>query len=174
MSAALSPIIRATAHWLANAYPAPADGALSRALVQAQADQAVTAAAWLRYPTPVDTDLVLIAGPGGSSRLDVLIAGNATAPGAEDHAWRTWVDEVVASWAACLLGEPPLAAKAVDVLVSRNGPAAPDHFRRLTSPSERELDAAALLRHPDLLAPLAELHRRSLHEALSTSGAVTP
>lgn len=173
MSAALSPIIRATSHWLTNAYPPPRNGALSRALVQAQADQAVTAAAWLRYPTPVDTDLVLIAGPGGSSRLDVLVTGNATAPSAEDHAWRTWVDEVVASWAACLLSEPLIAARAVNVLVSRNGPAVPDHFRRLTSPGDRELDAAALLRHPDLLAPLAELHRGPLHEALNTSGAAT-
>jgi hypothetical protein len=159
-------MITATARWLTTAYPASNGGAFSRALVEAQAAQAVTAAALLRYPTTVDADLVLIAGPGGAGRLDALVGGVATAHDDADQAWRTWVDEVVASWAACLLGDPALATTAVDVLVAHHRSASPDQFRRLTEPGDRELGAAALLRHPDLLAPLADLHRGVLLEAL--------
>ncbi|WP_235883744.1 hypothetical protein [Saccharopolyspora elongata] len=159
-------MITATARWLTTAYPSSNEGALSRALVEVQATQAVTAAALLRYPTTVDADLVLIAGPGGAGRLDTLVGGVATAPEDEDQAWRTWVDEVVASWAACLLGNPALAATAVDALVADHRSASPDQFRRLTEPGDRELGAAALLRHPDLLAPVADLHRDRLREAL--------
>nr|WP_246331298.1 hypothetical protein [Saccharopolyspora hordei] len=150
---------------MTTAYPAPRGGALSRALAEAQATQAVTAAAWLRYPTDVDADLVHLAGPGGAERLDALVGGSTGADG-EDDAWRTWVDEVVASWAACLLADPALAARAIACLTSDDG--LPE-FRRLLEPGDRELAAAAFLRHPDLLAPVAELHRDALHEALSTT-----
>ncbi|MGW4914475.1 hypothetical protein ACWEQE_49070, partial [Streptomyces sp. NPDC004270] len=51
MSLDLTPVIAASTRWLLAAYPAPG-GALSRALAEAQARQAVTLAATLRYPTP--------------------------------------------------------------------------------------------------------------------------
>jgi hypothetical protein len=38
----------------------------------------------------------------------------------------------------------------------------PSEFRRLTAPDSRDQEAAALLRHPDLLEPVAELHRDNL------------
>ncbi|MEV5343920.1 hypothetical protein AB0K93_36485, partial [Streptomyces sp. NPDC052676] len=65
----LSPLIAATAQWLTRAYPA-SGGALAAALCEAQARQAVTVAACLRYPTRTDAALVALAGPGGSARLD--------------------------------------------------------------------------------------------------------
>ncbi len=100
MHAELSPVIAATAQWLTCAYPA-SGGALAAALCEVQARQAVTVAAWLRYPTPMDAALVGVAGPGGSARLDWIAGADDTVAGEpEDHAWRTWVDEVVASWAA--------------------------------------------------------------------------
>ncbi len=56
----LSPLIAATARWLTVAYP-PCGGALASALCEAQARQAVTVAAWLRYPTAIDAGLVTMA-----------------------------------------------------------------------------------------------------------------
>ncbi|WP_431909239.1 hypothetical protein [Amycolatopsis thermoflava] len=94
MSADLSSVIAATAQWLLRAYP-PERGALSAALAEAQCRQAATVAAWLRYPTALDAGLLGVVGPGGSGRLD-WVAGVDVVPG-EDTAWRTWVDEVVAS-----------------------------------------------------------------------------
>jgi hypothetical protein len=38
----------------------------------------------------------------------------------------------------------------------------PAEFRRLTAPDARDLEAAALLRHPDLLESVADLHRDDL------------
>jgi len=38
----------------------------------------------------------------------------------------------------------------------------PNEFRRLLNPDERDRQAAVLLRHPDLLEPIAELHRDTL------------
>ncbi|MEU8612463.1 hypothetical protein AB0C29_31185, partial [Actinoplanes sp. NPDC048791] len=38
----------------------------------------------------------------------------------------------------------------------------PSEFRRLTAPDPRDLEATALLRHPDLLEPVADLHRETL------------
>jgi hypothetical protein len=38
----------------------------------------------------------------------------------------------------------------------------PAEFRRLLDPDPRDRDAAVLLRHPDLLEPIAEMHRSTL------------
>ncbi|GAA4145864.1 hypothetical protein GCM10022285_51220 [Streptomyces tunisiensis] len=113
MPARLSPVIAATAQWLTRSFPAPG-GALSTALCEIQARQAVTVAARLRHPTPVDAELVGLAGPGGTTRLD----GVTGAEGLGSEPWRSWVDEVVASWAACLLSDAGLAARAVPALPS--------------------------------------------------------
>ncbi|MDN3293933.1 hypothetical protein QWM81_07715 [Streptomyces ficellus] len=175
----LSPLIAATAQWLTRAYPT-GPGALDRALAEVQARQAVTAAAWLRYPTEMDAALVAVAGPGGSARLDWITGTDGTGPdearhGAEErHAWRTWVDEVVASWAASLLSRPELAAAAMDALAgSAHMGDAPVDFRRLVRPDEHDRRAAALLRHPDLLAPIAELHHAQLLDRLNRGPALT-
>ncbi|MFG3496933.1 hypothetical protein [Streptomyces sp. NPDC047928] len=181
----LSPLIAATTRWLTHAYPA-GGGAIDRALAEAQARQAVTVAAWLRYPTDLDAALVAVTGAGGSHRLDWITGadGHGTdedgADGADGHgtagdrgagdgnAWRTWVDETVASWAAALLGSPSLAAGAVAAVVpAAAAGGAPVGFPRLVSPGERDLRAAALLRHPDLLAPIADLHRAELLDRLA-------
>ncbi|MER6347853.1 hypothetical protein ACWC10_25060 [Streptomyces sp. NPDC001595] len=169
----LSPLIAATAQWLTRAYPA-SGGALAVALCEAQARQAVTVAACLRYPTRTDAALVAMAGPGGSARLDWVTG--ADAPGGEEDdgtAWRTWVDEVVASWAASLLTDPELARMAVAAITEEAEPAAvPAEFRRLMAPGDRDRQAAALLRHPDLLAPVAELHLDHLLDRLGPEQAL--
>jgi hypothetical protein len=188
-SAELSPVIAASAHWLARAYPADDDGAVAATLVELQARQAVTVAAWLRYPTEIDAALVAIAGPGGSAMLDWRVGSEPDDDSAEDEGWRTWVDEVVVSWAACLLAEPALAAKAVAALVATPTPTVaentdsrprphppragglPSEFRRLTAPDARDRAAAILLRHPDLLAPVADPHRGALLTLLQSDGA---
>jgi hypothetical protein len=78
-------------------------------------------------------------------------------------AWRTWVDEVVASWAACLLTDPELASAAVvEVRGAEHMAELHGDFRRLTRPDAHDRRAAALLRHPDLVAPVADLHRPEL------------
>lgn len=167
MQADLSPLIAATAQWLTCAYPS-GGGALASALCEAQARQAVTVAAWLRYPTQMDAALVGMAGPGGSARLDWITGADGTgAQDTDEHAWRIWVDEVVASWAACLLTDPELAGLAVAALAGGTHTAVvPAEFRRLLAPDEADRRAAALLRHPDLLAPVAELHHAQLVERL--------
>jgi hypothetical protein len=170
----LAPLIAATTTWLMHAYPADG-GALNRALAEAQARQAVTAAAWLRYPTPLDAELVLMAGPGGSDRLDWITGADPV--GADDMdacAWRTWVDEAVASWAACLLAEAGLADLAMAALAAcphRTG--SPAEFRRLVAPDGRDRQAAVLLRHPDLLAPIADLYGAELRDRLAPGRALT-
>ncbi|MFD5279524.1 hypothetical protein [Streptomyces rubrogriseus] len=159
----LSPVIAATAQWLVRAYPA-SGGALADALCEVQARQAVTVAARLRYPTPMDVALLGVAGPGGSARLDWITGADGATPTDPDaDAWRTWVDEVVASWAACLLTDPALAGPAVAAL-AEGGPSAgtPAEFRRLLAPGDADRRAAALLRHPDLVAPVAALHHAAL------------
>ncbi len=172
MPADLSPLIAATAQWLIRAYPS-GDGPLSSALAEAQARQAVTVAAWLRYPTPMDIELVNVTGPGGSARLDWLAGAAAPGPYGTDDAWRTWVDEVVASWAACLLSAPELATTAVASLAdSWHLHGTPVEFRRLTEPDENDRRAAALLRHPDLHASVAELHCRQLLDHLELDPAL--
>lgn len=167
VQADLSPVIAATTHWLTRAYP-PVGGALAAALCEVQARQAVTVAAWLRYPTTMDAALVGVAGPGGSARLDRVTGAEADADrDAEEHAWRTWVDEVVASWAACLLGDPDLAARAVAGLArGEHSTGSAAAFRRLLAPDTTDRSAAALLRHPDLLAAVADLHRGELLDRL--------
>ncbi|MER8009448.1 hypothetical protein [Streptomyces sp. NPDC094149] len=168
----LSPLIAATAEWLTRAYPA-SGGALASALCEVQARQAVTVAAWLRYPTPTDAALVGIAGPGGSARLDWITGADADTHSDDVHAWRTWVDEVVASWAAALLTDPELAGLAVTALTEGSHAAGtPVRFRRLTAPDATDRRAAALLRHPDLLAPVASLHQDQLVDLLKPGRAL--
>ncbi|MBZ9639378.1 hypothetical protein [Streptomyces sp. PSKA30] len=170
----LSPLIAATTQWLTRAYPA-SGGALASALCEVQARQAVTVAAWLRYPTQMDAALVGMAGPGGSARLDWITG--ADSDGGQDpegEAWRTWVDEVVASWAACLLTDAELAGLAVTALADGGHTGdTPVEFRRLIAPDEQDRQAAALLRHPDLLAPVTELHQPLLLDRLGPGQALT-
>ncbi|MFF7171404.1 hypothetical protein [Streptomyces pseudovenezuelae] len=172
MQADLSPVIAATTQWLTRAYP-PAGGALAAALCEVQARQAVTVAAWLRYPTAMDVALVGMAGPGGSDRLDWVTGADASDRDAEDRAWRSWVDEVVASWAACLLTDPELAGRAVaDLARGEHGTGSPAVFRRLLAPDATDRSAAALLRHPDLVALVAGLHRGALLDRLGPDEAL--
>lgn len=166
MSVDLSEVIAATTQWLVRAYPA-AQGAMKAALAEAQARQAVTVAAWLRYPTATDAALVAMAGPGGSARLEWLVGGDPREVDDADYAWRTWVDEVVASWAASLLTSPVLAEAAVAAVVGcEHAAASPVDFRRLIAPDAYDRQAAPLLRHPDLMAPVTDLHRPQLLERL--------
>ncbi|MGZ9928777.1 hypothetical protein ACXNSR_02685 [Streptomyces sp. NC-S4] len=164
MSSDLTPVIAAGTRWLLTAFP-PAPGAFSRALAEAQARQAVTLAAALRYPTPLDVQLLHLLGPGGSARLDWLTGADHGSDA--DAGWRTWVDETVVSWAACLLAAPSLATDAHH-LVDR-GQAG--EITRLTRPGDHEHDAAPLLRHPDLLEPVAALHREPLLDLLDKENA---
>jgi hypothetical protein len=187
-STELSPVIAASTHWLARAYPPADPGSVAHTLAELQARQAVTAAALLRYPTPMDAALVAMAGPGGSAVLDWRAGSEPDDEMAEHEGWRTWVDEVVVSWAACLLADPMLAIRAVTSVAAAvsAGPAddrprphsraagglaagLPSEFRRLTDPDRRDRDAAALLRHPDLLEPIARLHRDDLLYLLGVS-----
>ncbi|KUJ68272.1 hypothetical protein ACZ90_20335 [Streptomyces albus subsp. albus] len=167
MSVELTSVIAATTRWLLRAYP-PVGGPMSAALAEAQARQAVTVAAWLRYPTSMDAGLVSLLGPGGSHRLDGLV-GAHVALDPEDEAWRSWVDEAVASWAACLLSEPSLADAAVAAAArGEHGSLTSAGFRRLTAPGEGDRLAAGLLRHPDLLDRVAGLYRDELRDRLGS------
>jgi hypothetical protein len=174
-STALTPVIAASTYWLARAYPAAMSDRLAVTLAELQARQAVTVAAWLRYPTAMDAELVAIAGPGGSAVLDWRAGSEPDDEDDEKEGWRTWVDEVVVSWAACLLAEPRLALLAVDAVAAAVPPSddrprphprragdLPSDFRRLTVPDPRDRAAAMLLRHPDLLEPIAAMHRDTL------------
>lgn len=171
MSVDLEPVITATTHWLVRTYPAVA-GPLSAALAESQARQAVMLAAWLRYPTSLDAELLDVDGPGGTARLDALLGTEALvgeASTADEQRWRSWVDEVLASWAACLLAAPGLARAAAERAVwSDHACAAPTEFRRLVEPDDHDLTAAALLRHPDLTCTVAELHRTALLSVLGS------
>jgi len=170
----LAPVVAATARWLARAFPSPVSGAFNAALVELQARQAVTVAAWLRYPTDMDAELLTFVGPGGSARLDWMVGADADDLQADEHAWRDWVDEVVASWAACLLTDPTLAGLAVGRLATAvQGTGLTARFRRLLDPDAQDSRAAALLRHPDLAASIADLHRDQLHELLDPDVART-
>nr|WP_238419906.1 hypothetical protein [Streptomyces taklimakanensis] len=99
-------------------------------------------------------------------------------PGETGGGWRTWVDEVLASWAAALLTSPELVDEAVAAaLRSEHARGLPVDFRRLTAPDGLDREAAPLLRHPDLMAPIADLHRAGLLECLGAHrdpGAVAP
>lgn len=162
MSADISSVIASTTQWLLRSYPVTG-GVLDAARAQAQARQAATVAAWLRYPTEADAALVALVGPGGSGRLDWLTGADGATSGEAEEAWRSWVDEVVASWAACLLTTPDLADTAVAALTECEHAAGLSFdFRRLTRPDDQDRRAAVLLRHPDFLAPIADLHRATL------------
>ncbi len=172
-SAELSPVIAASTHWLSRAYPAGAADSIAHTLAELQARQAVTVAAWLRYPTEIDAALVAIAGPGGSAVLDWRAGSEPDDEQSDEEGWRTWVDEVVVSWAACLLADPVLARKGVDAVIAavphtpesrprpypRRTGGLPNEFRRLLDPDDRDREAGVLLRHPDLLEPIASMHR---------------
>lgn len=163
VAADLTPVIAASARWLLTAYPPP-PGALSQALAGAQAGQASTLAASLRYPTSLDVHLLHLLAPSGAHHLDRL---TGTHPDTDDTAWRTWVDETVVSWAACLLADTTLAgATAQRAHTTEHPPTAPGGLQRLTHPNGRDTDAAVLLRHPDLLEPVAALHRTQLLDLL--------
>jgi len=175
-SSELSPVIAASTHWLSRAYPAGSADSITHTLSELQARQAITVAAWLRYPTEMDAALVAIAGPGGSAVLDWRAGSEPEDETLESEGWRTWVDEVVVSWAACLLADPLLARRGADAVLAAVPPSVesrpspyprtpgdlPHEFRRLLAPDERDRQASALLRHPDLLEPIAELHRDTL------------
>jgi hypothetical protein len=176
----LSPVIAASTHWLARAYPGGDSNTVAHTLAELQARQAVTVAAWLRYPTEIDAALVAIAGPGGSALLDWKAGSEPDDEFADGEGWRTWVDEVVVSWAACLLADPMLARRGVDAVIAampvpdarprphaRRAAGLPAEFRRLLQPDARDRAAAALLRHPDLLEPVAAMHRDALHYLLN-------
>jgi hypothetical protein len=164
VSVDLSPVVAATAQWLTRAYPAPG-GTIAAILADRQVRQAATVAAWLRYPTPADVELLLLVGPGGSARLDWAVGADT-----EPYPWHSWVDEVVASWAACLLGDARLALAAVAAVAGCPHAAGLTYdFRRLTAPDAYDRHAAALLRHPDLLAPVADLHRPALLRLLDAT-----
>jgi hypothetical protein len=188
-STELAPVIAASTHWLARAYPPATPGpgsdadSGSHARAELQARQAVTVAAWLRYPTAMDAALVAMAGPGGSAVLDWRTGSEPDDETAESEGWRTWVDEIVVSWAACLLADPMLAVRAVKAVAAvadtapddrprpRARPAGlaadlPREFRHLITPDARDRAAGALLRHPDLLEPIAALHRADLRYLL--------
>ncbi len=160
MSNPLDDVIAATTQWLILAFPATG-GAHAGALARQQARQAVTVAAWLRYPTKTDAELLDLLAPSGSWWLDDL------ATDVEQEPWRSWVDDVVASWAAALLTDRELAVQACEaVAASEHTGGLPMQFRRLTHPDHIDGAAAALLRHPDLLAPLAARHRADLDVTL--------
>jgi hypothetical protein len=188
-STALSPVIAASTHWLARAYPGGESNTVAHTLAELQARQAVTVAAWLRYPTEIDAALVAIAGPGGSAVLDWKAGSEPDDEFADGEGWRTWVDEVVVSWAACLLADPLLARRGVDAVIAampdpdrRPRPHArrtattglPGEFRRLLQPDARDRAAASLLRHPDLLEPIAAMHRDALLYLLDAEQDRTP
>ncbi|MEV4557954.1 hypothetical protein AB0K51_13260 [Kitasatospora sp. NPDC049285] len=168
----LTPVIAASTRWLLAAYPAPG-GAFSRALAEAQARQAAALAAALRYPTAMDVELLHLLGPSGSDRLDWLTDHSPAIPGTPDS-WRSWVDEAVVSWAACLLADSALAALARRALTDTDHHADAGDPYRLTHPGAHDTGAAVLLRHPDLLEPLAALHRAELVKLLSAQGAGMP
>jgi hypothetical protein len=164
MSKSLEHVIAATTEWLVSAFPSTG-GAHAAALARQQARQAVTVAAWLRYPTKADAELVGLFAPSGSWWLDDIPTDVEAEP------WRTWVDDVVASWAAALLTDRELAVRACDVIAdSEHTGGLPMQFRRLTHPDHIDSAAAALLRHPDLLAPLANRRQAELSLALGGDG----
>ncbi|MEU9213481.1 hypothetical protein AB0D27_37660 [Streptomyces sp. NPDC048415] len=172
MPSDLSPVITASTRWLLSAFP-PATGPFDDALAEAQARHAATIAAALRYPTALDAELLNLLGPGGSGRLDRVTGADAHPLTGAAHAWRTQVDEIVVSWAACLLANPDLAALAAACLAAtHHGADGVGDARRLTIPSPRDHRAAPLLRHPDLLGPIADLHRETLLGLLNAGPAV--
>ncbi|MGH8890870.1 MAG: hypothetical protein ACRDV3_14070 [Acidothermaceae bacterium] len=163
MSTPLDDVITATTQWLVTAFPA-AGGVHAQTLARQQARQAVTVAAWLRFPTETDAALIAILPPSGTWWLDSMVTDVEAEP------WRTWVDETVTCWAAALLADRDLAVRACEVTAGcEHTGGLPMQFRRLTHPDHIDAAAGALLRHPDLLAALANRHRAGLEEALGVA-----
>lgn len=170
MSHYLAPVIAACAEWLERTYGATSNPMLS-VWAGIQARQAATVAAWLRYPTVVDAALVALAGPGGADRLDALV-GAMPAPA---EPWRSWVDEVVVSWAACLLTDADVARDAVATVAgTEHATGLVFDFRALLRPDALDARAGVLLRHPDLVHPVAGLHRAELLTRLRAGDAPPP
>ncbi len=166
MSHYLAPLVAASATWLDRAYGGGDASPVLAALAQVQARQAVTVAAWLRYPTGMDSALVHLTGPGGPGRLQ---AGSGLAP-APREPWHTWVDEAVVSWAACLLGDAELARVAVRAAArTEHAEGLVLHFRSLLSPDVTEIRAGVLLRHPGVIDAVAQLHRAALRRRLGVA-----
>jgi len=154
MSQRLVPLIGACVAWLDEGF-GPGTSPLLGALAQVQARQAVTVAAWLRYPTELDAALVELTGSDGWC--------DPAQP------WRSWVDETVLSWAACLLTDRDLARRAVWAAGrSEHARGLCLCFRSLIDPDERERRASTLLRHPDLVGPIADQHRAELLSRLTS------
>jgi hypothetical protein len=153
----LVPLIAACSTWLNRNYGVRTSTILM-AEAEAQTRQAAMVAAWLRYPTDLDAALVHLVGPGGAQRLDALVQSFAPS----EQPWRTWVDEVVVSWAACVLMDANLAKAAVAAVALTDHAAGLSlSFHSLLDP-DRPAPGTALLRHPDLLTPVANLHRADL------------
>lgn len=164
LSQYLAPVIAASAEWLQRVYTATASPLLATR-AQIQARQAATVAAWLRYPTTIDAALLWLAGPGGADRLDALVAPleQPSSP------WRSWVDEVVVSWAGCLLTDADTAQAAVAAAAKTEHAAGLSlDFRPLLNPDRVDAHAASLLRHPDLLRPVVALYRDELLARLAS------
>ncbi|MFF2384482.1 hypothetical protein [Streptomyces sp. NPDC058108] len=166
----LTSVIAASTRWLLAAYPA-SGGALSQALAEAQARQATTLAAALRYPTHLDVQLLHLLGPSGSHKLEWVTGGDLHP---HDEPWQTWVDETVVSWAACLLADHSLTLLAHAALATTDHHAEVGNLQRVTNPSSRDIDATPLLRHPDLLENLAGLHRAHLIQTLNGADCLQP
>ncbi|MGW2648832.1 hypothetical protein ACWC2T_28900 [Streptomyces sp. NPDC001393] len=126
-------------------------------------------AAHLRYATGLDVHLLQLCGPGGADQLDAR-----TGHGLHEDvsAWRTWVETVV-SWAACLLSDRSLAFQAQQVLAATVHRTDTGDLRRLVDPGTHDSEATVLLRHPDLVGPVAALHRSQLLELLHVEAAGT-
>jgi hypothetical protein len=158
MSQYLVPLIAACATWLNRNYGVRTSTILMTE-AEAQTRQAAMIAAWLRYPTDLDAALVHLVGPGGAQQLDALVQPFTPS----EQPWRTWVDEVVVSWAACVLLDANLAKAAVAAVVLTDHAAGLSlTFHSLLDPDHRFAPGMALLRHPDLLTPVANLHRADL------------
>ena len=163
MSHHLAPLIAACATWLDRAYGGGTPPLLA-AMAHLQARQAATIAAWLRYPTVMDAELVRLTGTGGADRLHEQLNQIPR----QREPWHSWVDEAVVSWAACLLIDTSLGHAAVDaVTATEHARGLSLSFRSLLEPDESEARASALLRHPDLIEPVASLHRSELYHRLA-------
>ncbi|WEP00524.1 hypothetical protein A6P39_041525 [Streptomyces sp. FXJ1.172] len=78
-----------------------------------------------------------------------------------------------ASWAACPLSDCSLAVQTQQVLAATEHRTDTGGLRRLVDPGTRDSEATALLRHPDLVGPVAALHRSQLPELLHVEAAGT-
>lgn len=153
----------------------PATGPLNQALAEAQAGHAATIAAALRYPTALDAELLDLLGPGGSGQAGLRHRRRRTPadgrhprlahPGRRDRRQ---------------LGGLPAGRRRPRRpgrrLPGRHPPRPRQRGRRApasTIPSPRDHRAAPLLRHPDFLGPIADLHRETLLSLLGAAPAVT-